>query len=414
MAIIMIIAMSTGIHSEDEWIPRRLQLERLLARRSVFLFGPRQTGKTTYVSRQLEDRIALTFTLLDRGLLTSVLADPSRIRREVQARGLRDTVICIDEIQKCPELMDEVQLMIETLGIRFLLTGSSARALRRKGANLLGGRSSDRVMRPFSWCELRDTGFSLERAINHGLLPPHYLSDDPDEELASYVDRYLTEEIAAEGLARSLPGFARFLETAATTNAQLLNYSNVARDAQVPRQTVVQWYKVLTDTLIATELPPLTGTAKRKAIETAKFYFFDTGVVRALRRLPRVNDASADFGEFFEHYVFHELCTWIDYRRPRTRITYWRSRSGYEVDFVLDRRVAIETKAARRVHDKHLRGLRALAEEGLVDRSIVVCREERPRIEPGPSHDIEIWPLVHFLTALWQDSLDPDRGTGLP
>ena len=414
MAIIMIIAMSTGIHTEDEWIPRRLQLERLLARRSVFLFGPRQTGKTTYVSRQLGDRIALTFTLLDRGLLTSVLADPSRIRREVQARGLRDTVICIDEIQKCPELMDEVQLMIETLGIRFLLTGSSARALRRKGANLLGGRGSDRVMRPFSWCELQDTGFCLERAINHGLLPPHYLSDDPDEELASYVDRYLTEEIAAEGLARSLPGFARFLETAATTNAQLLNYSNVARDAQVPRQTVVQWYKVLTDTLIATELPPLTGTVKRKAIETAKFYFFDAGVVRALRRLPPVSDASADFGEFFEHYVFHELCTWIDYRRPRTRIAYWRSRSGYEVDFVLDQRVAIETKAARRVHDKHLRGLRALAEEGLVERSIVVCREERPRIEPGPSHDIEIWPLELFLSALWQDSLDPDHGAGRP
>ena len=403
----MIIAMSTGVHTERAWIPRQLRLEQLLARRSVFLFGPRQTGKTTYVGRQLQDRIALTFTLLDRGLLTSVLADPSRIRREVQARGLRDTVICIDEIQKCPELMDEVQLMIETLGIRFLLTGSSARALRRKGSNLLGGRGSDRIMRPFSWCELQDTGFSLERAINHGLLPPHYLSDDPDEELASYVDRYLTEEIAAEGLARSLPGFARFLQTAATTNAQLLNYSNVARDAQVPRQTVVQWYKVLTDTLIATELPPLAGTVKRKAIETAKFYFFDTGVVRALRRLPPVNHASADFGEFFEHYVFHELCTWIDYRRPRTPITYWRSRSGYEVDFVLDQRVAIEAKAARRVHDKHLRGLRALAEEGLVARSIVVCREERPRIEPGPSHDIEIWPIELFLAALWEDSFDP-------
>ena len=201
MAIIMLIAMSTGAGL----IPRCLQLERLLARRSVFLFGPRQTGKTTYVRTQLAGRVALTFTLLDRGLLTSVLADPSRIRREVEARGLRDTVICIDEIQKCPELMDEVQLMIETRGIRFLLTGSSARALRSKGVNLLGGRGSDRVMRPFSWCELQDTGFSLRRAINHGLLPPHYLSDDPDEELSSYVDRYLTEEIAAEGWARNLP-----------------------------------------------------------------------------------------------------------------------------------------------------------------------------------------------------------------
>ena len=235
MAIIMMIAMSEGtLVGWDDWIGRRLELERLLARRSVFLFGPRQTGKTTYVRRQLRDTVELTFTLLDQGLLTSVLADPTRIRREVEARGLRDTVVCIDEIQKCPALIDEVQLMIETRGIRFLLTGSSARALRRKGVNLLGGRGSDRVMHPFSWCELREGGrFSLDRAINHGLLPPHYLSDDPDEELGSYVDRYLTEEVAAEGLTRNLPGFARFLQTAAATNAQLLNYSNVARDAQL-------------------------------------------------------------------------------------------------------------------------------------------------------------------------------------
>ena len=151
------------------------------------------------------------------------------------------------------------------------------------------------------------------------------MSDDPDEGLASYVDRYLTEEIAAEGLARSLPGFARFLQTAALTNAQILNYSNVARDAQVPRQTVVQWYAVLRDTLIAFDLPAWTRTVRRKAVETAKFYFFDTGVVRALRRLPRVGETSADFGELFEHYVFMELRAWIDYRRPRTALAYWRS-----------------------------------------------------------------------------------------
>ena len=403
----MMNAMSEGTFVErDDWIGRRLELERLLARRSVFLFGPRQTGKTTYVRRQLGDTVELTFTLLDQGLLISVLADPTRIRREVEARGLRDTVVCIDEIQKCPALIDEVQLMIETRGIRFLLTGSSARALRRKGVNLLGGRGSDRVMHPFSWCELREEGqFSLHRAINHGLLPPHYLSDDPDEELAAYVDRYLTEEVAAEGLTRNLPGFARFLQTAAATNAQLLNYSNVARGAQLPRQTVVQWYRILADTLIAVELAPFTSTVKRKAIETAKLYFFDTGVVRALRRLPPVHEASADFGEFFEHYVLHELRTWIDYRRPRTPLAFWRSRSGYEVDFILDGRVAIEAKAARRIHAKHLRGLRALAEEGLVERCIVVCREERPRIEPGTTRDIEIWPLEFFLAALWRDDL---------
>ena len=382
------------------WIPRHLDIEHLLARRSVFLFGPRQTGKTTYVRRQLDRTVALTFSLLDQGLFTAVLADPTRIRQEIEARDLRDTVICIDEIQKCPPLMDEVHLMIEERGIRFLLTGSSARALKRAGVNMLGGRGSDRVMHPFSWFELQDR-FSLDRALNHGLLPPHYLSDDPDEGLASYVDRYLTEEIAAEGLARNLPGFARFLQTAAVTNAQMLNYSNVAGDAQVPRQTVVQWYAVLRDTLVAFELPAWSRTVRRKAIETARFYFFDTGVVRALRRLPPVSEASADFGEFFEHYVFLELRAWIDYRRPRTPLAYWRSRSGHEVDFILDERVAIEAKATRRVQPKHLRGLLALADEGLVERSILVCREDRPRRERG----IEIWPLEFFLAALWQDGL---------
>ena len=397
MAIIMNIAMSVG---DETFVPRRLDLERLLARRSVMLFGPRQTGKSTYVRRQLSGTIELSFSLLDQGLLTAVLADPTRIRREIEARDLHGAVVCIDEIQKCPPLMDEAHLMIEERGIRFLLTGSSARALRRKGVNMLGGRGSDRVMHPFSWCELRGR-FSLDRALNHGLLPPHYLSDDPDEELASYVDRYLTEEIAAEGLARNLPRFARFLQTASTTNAQMLNYSNVARDAQVPRQTVVQWCEVLRDTLIAFELPAWTRTVRRKAVETARFYFFDTGVVRALRRMGRVVEGSADFGPFFEHYVFLELRAWIDYRRPRTPLAWWRSRSGYEVDFILDDRVAIEAKAARRVQPKHLRSLRALGEERLVERSIVVCREERPRVEQG----VEIWPLEFFLAALWDEGL---------
>ncbi len=174
MAIIMIIAMSDG---DEAFIPRCLDLERLLARRSVFLFGPRQTGKSTYVQRQLADTVALSFSLLDQGLLTSVLADPTRIRKEIEARDLRDTVICIDEIQKCPPLMDEVHLMIEERGIRFLLTGSSARALTKAQGRQHARRARERPgVHPFSWFELGER-FSLERALNHGPLPPHYLSD---------------------------------------------------------------------------------------------------------------------------------------------------------------------------------------------------------------------------------------------
>ena len=386
--------------SDYPWIRRTLEIGNLLRERTVLLFGPRQTGKSTYVKRQL-DCVEITYSLLDQGLLAAVLADPTIIRQEVEARGLRDCVVCIDEIQKCPPLMDEVQLMMERRTIRFLLSGSSARSLKRAGANMLGGRGSDRTMHVFTWPELAEYGYSLDRAINHGLLPPHYLSDLPDEGLSSYVDRYLTEEIAAEGLSRNLPGFARFLQTAATTNAQLINYSNVARDAQVSRQTVVQWYQVLYDTLVGFQLSAFTTTTKRKAIETAKFYFFDTGIVRAIRRLPRIAETSADFGEFFEHVVFLEIKAWIDYRLPRTTLHYWRSRSGYEVDFVLGGRVGIEAKATKRVQQKHLKGLKALGEEGLLETRIIVCREDRPRQDDG----IHIWPLEFFLEQLWANRL---------
>ena len=399
MANIMIIAMT---NSDYPWIPRSLEIGRLLSERSVLLFGPRQTGKSTFVDRQVEG-VEITFSLLDQGLFTSVLADPTTIRQEIEARNLRNCVIAIDEIQKCPPLMDEVHLMIEQRGIRFVLTGSSARALKRAGVNMLGGRGSDRTMHVFSWHELAEHGFSLDRAINHGLIPPHYLSETPDEGLASYVDRYVTEEIAVEGLSRSLPAFARFLQTAATTNAKMINYSNVDRDARVSRQTVVQWYSVLYDTLIGFELPTFARTSKRKAIETAKFYFFDPSVVRAIRRLPWIAETSADFGEFFEQYIFLEMKTWIDYRSPRTSLSYWRSRSGYEVDFILGERIAIEAKATKRVQQKHLRGLVALREEGLMEKFVVVCREGRPRQEQG----MHIWPLEFFLERLWDNELLP-------
>jgi len=363
------------------------------------LFGPRQTGKSSYIRYQLAGEPAAVFNLLDQGLLFATLADPTRIRQEIEARDIRDSLVVIDEIQKNPALMEEIHLMIEERGLRFLLTGSSARSLKRSGVSLLGGRGSDRRMHVFTWNELQPDRFDLHRALNAGLLPPHYLSEDPDEGLGAYVDRYLTEEISAEGLTRNLPAFARFLETAAASNAQMINYTNIARDAQVARQTVVQWFSVLTDTLLAFQLPAYTGTHKRKAIETAKFYFFDTGVVRALRRLPVIQENSADFGEFFEHFIFLELRAWIDYRSPRSELSYWRSRSGFEVDFLLDRRIAIEVKGARTAHEKHTGGLRAIMEEGTVERAIVVCRERRPRKQGN----IDILPWEYFLGQLWAD-----------
>jgi len=383
------------------YVRRALDVRGLLGERSLFLLGPRQTGKSSYIREELGGLPALAWNLLDRGLLFRALADPTLLRHEVEARGLRDCIVFVDEIQKCPELLDEVQLLIEERGIRFLLTGSSARKLRSAGTNLLGGRARTRVMHPFAWPEVGGPQFTLERAFERGLLPPHWLSNSPDEDLAAYVDTYLAEEIAAEGLARSLPAFARFLQTAAACNARMVNYTNVASDAQLPRQTVRLWFQVLSDTLLGQELPAFRTSAKRKSIETAKFYFFDLGVVRALRRLPAIAPASADFGDFFEHFIYMELRAWIDWRRPRTALAYWRSLSGYEVDFVLDDEVAIEVKSAELVTDRDAAGLRALREEGRFKRFIIVCREERPQVRDG----MEILPWRRFLDSLWDGAI---------
>ena len=376
---------------------RVLDVGSALSQRSVFLFGPRQTGKSSYVREQLKPEPMLSYNLLDGGLRLRLLADPTLMRQEVEARNLRDCVVFIDEIQKCPELLDEVHLLIEERGIRFLLSGSSARKLKRAGTNLLGGRARTKYLHPFVYPEVAEDNDLLERVMARGLLPPHYLSEAPDEDLRSYVDTYLSEEIAAEGQARNLPAFARFLQTAATVNAKIINYTNAANDAQVPRQTVRLWFQILIDTMLGYELSSYTSTVKRKAVETAKFYFFDIGVVRALRRLPAILPESSDFGEFFEHYIFMELKAYLDYRKPSSRLSYWRSLSGYEVDFVIDDEVAIEVKTAEVAQDKHLSGLKALREEGKIKSFYLVCRESRPRKVDG----IDILPWREFLARLW-------------
>jgi len=384
-----------------EFVNRILDLRELLKESTVFLFGPRQTGKSTYVQRQLAGDVALAFNLLDRSLLLRLLANPSEMRQEVEARGIHDAVVCVDEIQKCPDLLDEVQLLMGERGIRFLLTGSSARKLKRSGTNLLGGRGRDRRMHPFTYWELREHGFDLDRALSYGLLPPHCFASDPEDALDSYVNRYLTEEIAAEGISRNIPAFARFLQVAAATNTRLVNATAIGSDAQVARQTVQSYFGILKDTLLGFELEPFRETVKRKAIGTPKFYFFDIGVVHSLRRLGPIQRANAEYGEFFEHFIFLELRAWIDYLRPRTQLHFWRSKSGFEVDFLLDSSVAIEVKAATHVTDRHMKGLLALAEERALRRQIVVSHEPRPR-KVGK---IEILPWRLFLEQLWTGAL---------
>ena len=379
---------------------RNLNLLPILKKKSMFLFGPRQTGKSSFIKHQLlGDDIALFWTLLDGRLRMRILADPGILRQEVEMKNLRDCIIVIDEIQKCPELLDEIHFLIEDRNIHFLMTGSSARKLKNTGVNLLGGRATERHFHPFNFAEIgKHPDYNLPFIFEHGLLPSMFLSENLDEDLAAYIDTYLTEEIAAEGAARNIPAFARFLTTAALTNSQLLNYTNIANDAQLPVQTVRQWYDVLESTLLGYQIPPFTKTKKRKAISTAKFYFFDIAIARSLRNIPVPAEGTTEAGEYFEQLVCMELKTWIDYTRPRSKLTFWRSTSNMEVDFCVDEEIAIEVKLTMNVTEKHLKGLKALREENIFKRYVVVCQEEHPRLVDG----IEILPWKYFFEQLWK------------
>ena len=391
------------VDGEMRHIDRALEVDTLVNRSTLFLFGPRQTGKSTYLRHALGEKVDFGWNLLDQALLRRVTADPTLLRQQLAARDFTDGLVSIDEIQKCPALLDEIHFLIEQHGVRFVLTGSSARSLRRRGVNLLGGRGRDRKMHPFTWFELTQAreNWSLPQVFHRGLLPPHWFSDDPEDDLDSYVGRYLTEEIGAESIARNLGAFGRFLETAALCNSQEVNYSNIASDAGIPRQTVTQWFGVLADTLLGAELPAFARTRKRKAVARAKFYFFDLGIVRALRGFPQISEGSSDFGQFFEHLIYMELSAWISYRMPRATLHYWRSRSGFEVDFVLDGHIAIEVKAAKQVSARDLKGLKALREERICDRYYLVCRESTPRRLEG----IDVLPYEEFFRRLWNADL---------
>jgi len=375
---------------EPVFVPRLLDLAKLAGRKSLFLFGPRQTGKTALVRHALPG--ARIYDLLDADVFLTLSRRPTQLGEELAPS---DRLVVVDEIQKLPVLLDEVHRMIEQRRIRFVLTGSSARKLRRGGVNLLGGRAPSWTLHPFTYREL-GSAFDLTRALDRGLLPAIYFSESPREDLRAYVGTYLKEEIAAEALTRSVPAFSRFLEVAALSHGTMLNFSTVASDAQVPVSTVREYFHILEDTLLARAVPAWTKTRTRKAISTAKHYFFDVGVVRQLQHRAGLARRSPEFGEAFESFIFHELSTFIDYTEPMP-LAYWRSTSNFEVDFVLADTTAIEVKAKDPVGERDLRGVRALKEEALLKHYVVVSLEQRARTVDG----IRILPWRGFLDQLW-------------
>ncbi len=380
-------------------IKRRLDLPDL-TRHSVFLWGPRRSGKSFWIRQHLPD--APLIDLLQTDTLAEYASRPSLLRERFSepAGSDRGGPIVIDEVQKLPSLLDEVHWLIENRRRTFLLTGSSARKLRRGHPNLLAGRARRREMRPLCFGE---TGpFDLERVVVSGLLPPHFLSDDPIDDIRSYVNDYLKEEIVSEGLSINLPAFNDFLRVAALTSSELLNYTNVAREVGVSAKVVHGYFDLLEDTLLGYRLSPWTRSRNRRLIQTPKFYLFDVGVANYLsRRQPRAG--TPEFGKSVEHLVLMELMAFRAYSDPDLEVRYWRTSTGQEVDFVLnDREVAIEVKASSRVPDVALRPLTTLADDGPVRRRIVTCLERQHRELSDRHGKITIMPLHDFLEELWE------------
>ena len=380
-------------------VERTLNLSQLLQKKSFFLFGPRATGKTFLIREQLAEQ-ALVIDLLRSDLYLRLSGSPIELEAIIAASGSH-SVIVIDEVQKVPQLLDEVQRLIETQHLTFLLTGSSARKLRRGQANLLAGRAWQANLFPLTWAELADGHFDLDRYLRYGGLPTVYLSQDPDEELQAYVHTYLSEEIQAEGLVRRLPQFSRFLQVAALSNGQMLNFTNIGNDAQVPPSTVREYYYILEDTLLGFLLPPWTQSRKRKAITTAKFYLSDTGVTHTLAGTRTLDRNSDLYGRSFEHWIGMELRAALSYQRTHQPLSYWRSTHGQEVDFIIGDETAIEVKASRRVGDRNGKGLRALQEEGVLKRFYLVSQDPVDRV----SDDIHWIHWQTFLSRLWKGQL---------
>jgi len=374
-------------------VPRHLQIAEVLAGKSCFLFGPRQTGKSTLIRQQLAG--CPVYDLLDQALFLRLSRNPALIR---EALTPETSLVVIDEIQKLPELLNEVHLMIERHGVRFLLTGSSARSLRRKGVNLLGGRARSRALHPFTRHEL-GARFDLHRALEHGLLPPVYFSDSPREDLAAYAGDYLKEEVAAETVARNVGAFSRFLRAAALAHGQMVNFARFANDAQVPASTARAYYDILKDTFIAREVPAITETRKRKAVSTSKYYLFDIGLARHLQGRQGLAPGTPEYGEAFEGFIHQEISAYCSYCQLDPP-GYWRSKSGFEVDFVFQG-IAVEAKAKANVGARDWRGLAALGEEGIAKRHVLVCLEPMRRLVDG----IEVMPWEAFLDALWRGRL---------
>ena len=381
-------------------LPRTLSIE-LPPGQSAFLWGPRQTGKTTYLKQRFPG--SMWYDLLRTDLFLDLTRNPSLLREELLAAGderLRQPVI-IDEVQKVPQLLDEVHWLMESRGLAFVLSGSSARKLKRGKGNLLGGRAWRFQLFPFT---SREVGpLALLRVLNRGMLPRHYLGDHHERSLKAYLHDYLKEEVFDEGLTRNVPAFSRFFEAMAFSHGELTNFANIARDCGVDGKTVKEYYQILVDTLLGTWITPFKRRQNRQVIQkAAKFYLFDVGVAGSLVGRRITHERGEGFGRALEHFVLMELLAHSSYQELDYPIHFWRTKTGMEVDFVLGNgEVAVEVKGASRVDGRDLRALDAFRADYSPRKTIVVCNEKRARRHG----EVQILPVGEFLARLWDGAI---------
>jgi predicted AAA+ superfamily ATPase len=373
-------------------------------RESFFLFGPRGTGKSTWIEMIFKN--ALAINLLEPDVFRRFAARPETLFELVRAQKKSATIL-IDEVQKVPEILDVVhQLIEENQNRQFILTGSSARKLKRTGVDLLAGRAALKTMHPFMAAEL-GAGFDLDEDLKTGLLPVIRGSKNPEEALKSYTALYLKEEVQLEGLVRNIGAFARFLEVISFSHASLLNISNIARDCEIERKTVEGYISILEDLLLAFKLPIFSRKAKKQLSEHPKFYLFDAGVFQSLRPRGPLDHPQEIMGGALEGLVAQHLRAWAAYSLGKNQLYFWRTRSGVEVDFVVYGEAgfwALEVKNSAKVSDSDLRPLRLFNDDFPESRVLCLYRGRERLLR----HGVLCLPCEEFLLQLKPDKPMPD------
>ena len=364
---------------------------------SIFLFGARQTGKTTILHQQFPN--AILFDLLDTNLRSRLSRRPALLFETLRDKP-EGTLIIIDAIPEVPELLNEIHRLIVERQLIFILCGSSARKLKRKGHNTLGGRALPVNLYPLVSTEIPN--FDIDRAVTYGMIPSHYLARNPARLLAGYIDVYLKEEIKEEALVRNLDAFHRFLEVAALTDGEIINNNNIAQECGVHATTVNAYFDILEDTLIGYRIPAYTKVMQRRLVQAPRFYYFDIGITNHLLHRKELVRGTPEYGHAFEHLVMQELIAWLHYTHIEEKLSYWRTYTGIEVDAIIgDARVAIEIKSTEEIQSKHLKNLRIFAQEHPQSRLIVVSLD----IFTRRIDKIECLHVMDFFHQLWNEGL---------